>query len=1521
MRRGADRRSTRTRRWLTAVALVGGMVLAACGGPSGPDARPPEPLAIESVRATSEASVAVAFDRPADVAAAGAADNYRITRPDGAALDVVDARPSADGTSVLLVTAPQQLVRYQLTIRNVGRSDGTGTAATLTAQDRFDGSDRPAPIVASAIALDSTRVLLTFEDPDAAAPLPMNDAAAEAEHYASSDDAVTVLGAAFASRGADRTRVIVTTTELADRPYTLDVGPVASLEEGLPLDPAGASATFRGIDPHDVVSPTVIDAVAKDDRTVVVRFSEPVDAAAEDEASFTIVDGDGADVRVDGATRNDVATEVTLSTWPMTRGGEHQVAVTGVADLSGNAIGANQATFRVPTGAAPDDDTPPRVVGAGSTSATTVVVTFDEPVAGGPTSAENPSNYAIVDVGSAEGLSTQAVLRVQAAALSASGRSVTLTTLTQSEIRYALSVTDVKDLAGNQIVGPDRENPYQVTFFGTGGAGAQVDSDGDGLSDAAEQAGWTVRVVQADGTVVSRQVTSDPFQSDTDGDGVTDLEESIAGTDPRSADTDNDGLSDFQELNQVYSDPTDQDTDGDGLMDGLEFNEFRTSPILADTDGDQLLDGDEIVLANRNPRVADLPLPAIEIGAIDLALDTRFSATSTVGSRELESKTVSTTLAQTDAKSFASTDANSHEFFTKVSAGGQYELGGDANVGKLTASFNVEAGYTGQWSSSFTEESSQESQRAYEDSRTTDAETTREEAVTREVVGAAMRATVTLRNIGNIAFNIADVQITAFVMDPNDPSRLVPVATLAPQGSADTSYNLGPLIPQRGPLVFASDEVFPSMIEELMRDPRGLVFKVANFDITDEFGRNFAFTSQDINDRTAPLVLDFGGYDEDGDGQGDDSVRYRIATSGGRIPVDAFGDELDVNGDGVIDDRDRSVFDSDGDQVGITLREALEEILGLTRYDEDVTPTSTLDEIEQERSYSVRYVGGVATLWRVGTVAKDDARPLRQWEVLTPTGIDRSIDFDERLLRTEDGVTLAFVRDDDDDRVTARWEYLMGCSDDAVDSDGDGLTDYYEIYEGWQVEVAGRGIRTVYSSCARTDSDLDGLTDDEERDLGTDPRASDTDGDGISDYDEHHGYEIELAFDPDPDAVSDTEQASCTPPVDGVITCTSDPLDPDSDGDGVSDGDERRLGLDPSVNDRDRAHDDDGDGLVNFEETRGWTVRFYRASDTPNVQGQLVVCTPDDYAACGLAPTSDVDRVDTDGDGLPDRVERDLGTHPRMRDTDGDGLEDGEEVVYVPSEDRYELLYDPLDADMDDDLRSDGDEVTTPIRVQVAGQAAYEVYTDPRVADEDLDGLVDGEEVAAVADDPIGFPDVVFGTDPTLPDGFDTDGDGTNDRVEVQRQQDLDPFNDTDPLLQDQLVEIRYEGRARRWTNTRICGGPLNATGHDFNLDLHFTINGGDESYENRVYYGTGWGTLATRTRIYRGGSIRAYGSVSVDAPAYGQLGTFDQNVVLGGGTFQPIGDTTQETWNLANPSNSDECAFDVRFTVDPIMD
>src|SRR5690606_5217251 len=132
----------------------------------------------------------------------------------------------------------------------------------------------------------------------------------------------------------------------------------------------------------------------------------------------------------------------------------------------------------------------------------------------------------------------------------------------------------------------------------------------------------------------------------------------------------------------------------------------------------------------------------------------------------------------------------------------------------------------------------------------------------------------------------------------------------------------------------------------------------------------------------------------DGDGEGDNTERLKIATSAGR-PID------DLNGDGVIDDADRILFDIDGDQVGITMRDAPENVLGLRHVDEVEDPSNGLSLAELQESYSTRDIGGVQTLWRIRTVSKDLTNPLMDWEVLTPTGIragDNRVDFNSEVL-------------------------------------------------------------------------------------------------------------------------------------------------------------------------------------------------------------------------------------------------------------------------------------------------------------------------------------------------------------------------------------------------------------------------------------------------------------------------------------------------------------------------------------------
>lgn len=102
------------------------------------------------------------------------------------------------------------------------------------------------------------------------------------------------------------------------------------------------------------------------------------------------------------------------------------------------------------------------------------------------------------------------------------------------------------------------------------------DTDGDGLSDVQEA-----------------KLGTDPKSKDTDQDGIADGQEVAMGLNPLNLDTDGDTLYDGGEL--VYgTNPKKPDTDGDGLSDGQEVYVYKTDPLKVDTDGDGVNDGTEV---------------------------------------------------------------------------------------------------------------------------------------------------------------------------------------------------------------------------------------------------------------------------------------------------------------------------------------------------------------------------------------------------------------------------------------------------------------------------------------------------------------------------------------------------------------------------------------------------------------------------------------------------------------------------------------------------------------------------------------------------------------------------------------------------------------------------------------------------------------------------------------------------------------------------------------------------------------
>lgn len=71
--------------------------------------------------------------------------------------------------------------------------------------------------------------------------------------------------------------------------------------------------------------------------------------------------------------------------------------------------------------------------------------------------------------------------------------------------------------------------------------------------------------------------------SDQDGDNALDAREMELGLDPYNADTDGDGVADGDELDIYSTDPFTWDTDGDGISDGEELFGIRSDPLVWNT--------------------------------------------------------------------------------------------------------------------------------------------------------------------------------------------------------------------------------------------------------------------------------------------------------------------------------------------------------------------------------------------------------------------------------------------------------------------------------------------------------------------------------------------------------------------------------------------------------------------------------------------------------------------------------------------------------------------------------------------------------------------------------------------------------------------------------------------------------------------------------------------------------------------------------------------------------------------------
>ena len=251
------------------------------------------------------------------------------------------------------------------------------------------------------------------------------------------------------------------------------------------------------------------------------------------------------------------------------------------------------------------------------------------------------------------------------------------------------------------------------------------------------------------------------------------------------------------------------------------------------------------------------------------------------------------------------------------------------------------------------------------------------------------------------------------------------------------------------------------------------------------------------------------------------------------------------------------------------------------------------------------------------------------------------------------------------------------------------------------------------------DSDGDGLTDEYEREIGTNPSKADTDGDGVrddveilTDNTDPKNAKSYLPAAPEP---SETKISKDAEFLSGKATRVADT---DSQGKeipllDVTNADAAPVKIVAVPNDKLSEEDgkptfadDDAVQIANLEDVAAINDGTFKSSGFNLDPGNytLVAESPNGERTKGGTFVVSEKPVDADGDGLTDDKEKELGTDPNKADSDGDGINDGDEVDGSKNpfdKDGNKVAdgengapTDPAKADSDGDGTNDGDEVT-----------------------------------------------------------------------------------------------------------------------------------------------------------------------------------------------------------------------------------
>jgi hypothetical protein len=722
--------------------------------------------------------------------------------------------------------------------------------------------------------------------------------------------------------------------------------------------------------------------------------------------------------------------------------------------------------------------------------------------------------------------------------------------------------------------------PGNIDDFYNWRAIPSTDSDGDGLNNSEESVAGT-----------------DPWSPDTDGDGLGDDYELDIGTDVRSSDSDYDGMSDRFEHSRGYN-PTSTDSDGDRLKDFFEYRGWavnftyrgqdyywmvNSDPSLADTDSDGINDYDEY-FSLLNPRSGDTDGD----GTADVALNyyvTTIAYDSTICSHFEDFRP---RMVAVDEDGFVYANFNSDIKDIVI-----FDPGGTL-VGSFEPVYGARLDL---------------------------------DVVTVEVSGEPQKL-VFVDGVGAIEIYLTNGTLLGGV----DIGEIE-----SPGDNGFRSVAIDPKGPEPG-TYYMYGTCALNHVHKMLMNATGMVSLVATWggwgsepgqlafvDCIDLDQDGYVYVYEHVNHRVQKFEPD-GTYVTMWGESGDQDGQFNNVRG---IAVDADGNLLTLDGGGDFADRiqkfspdGRWLFTFEGEVVGEYMDVDPRDYIYVASWQNLSKWTHTFEPLVPVPDY---------TFVDADSDGLTDIEEAAGWNMTVEKKHGTSV-----FEVTSDPM----APDTDFDGISDFDEAALLSDPRAIDSDDDKLADLEE-------QVLGTNL-------TNWDTDGDGLGDAAEEKFGSDPKDPDTDDEGLSDYQEFVIGSDPNKNDTDNDALDDLQE----------VGYGSDPKNPDSDGDFMFDGQEFALGADPD------STDTDSDGIED-----GYEVLYDTNATSGDSDGDRI---SDGFEVSSLmSPLSN----DTDGDGVNDSRELDLGLNPKSGDSDGDGVPDSLDQDYlITLDDEIVLVYDDPDA-------------------------------------------------------------------------------------------------------------------------------------------------------------------------------------------------------------------------------------------------